>query len=98
VNLELRLPFPGLSSSWRTAVFLDAGQVREDSFVPTKLRLGTGAGIRYQTPVGYLRLDLAYKLNPGPFDLRDPRAVFNSTTSPRFLDRFRLHIGIGQSF
>jgi hypothetical protein len=45
-----------------------------------------------------LRLDLAYKLNPGPLDLRDPRAVFNSTASPRFLDRFRLHIGIGQSF
>lgn len=97
-NLELRLPFPGLSSSWRTAVFLDAGQVREDSFVPTKLRFGTGAGIRYQTPVGYLRLDLAYKLNPGPLDLRDPRAVFNDAASPRFLDRFRLHIGIGQSF
>ena len=97
-NLELRLPFPGLSSSWRTAVFLDAGQVREDSFVPTKLRFGTGAGIRYQTPVGYLRLDLAYKLNPGLLDLRDPRAVFNSTASPSFLDRFRLHIGIGQSF
>lgn len=97
-NLELRLPFPGLSSSWRTAVFLDAGQVREDTFVPTKLRFGTGAGIRYQTPVGYLRLDLAYKLNPGPLDLRDPEAVLNNTASPRFIDRFRLHIGIGQSF
>ena len=98
MNLELRLPFPGLSSAWRTAVFLDAGQVREDSFAPTELRFGTGAGIRYRTPVGYLRLDLAYKLNPGPLDLRDPQAVFENTASPSFINRFRLHIGIGQSF
>src|SRR5690606_31303120 len=26
-NLELRLPFPGLGDAWRTAVFLDGGQV-----------------------------------------------------------------------
>jgi outer membrane protein insertion porin family len=97
-NLELRLPFPGLSSDWRTAVFLDAGQVREDSFVPTALRFGTGAGIRYRTPVGYLRLDLAYKLNPGPDDLRNPRDIINGTAEPRFINRFRLHLGIGQSF
>lgn len=97
-NVELRLPVPGLSSAWRTAVFLDAGQVRDDSFAPTAFRFGTGAGIRYRTPVGYLRLDLAYKVNPGPLDLRDPRAVLDGTASPRFIDRFRLHIGIGQSF
>lgn len=97
-NLELRLPFPGLSSDWRTAVFLDAGQARERSFAPTALRFGTGAGIRYRTPVGYLRLDLAYKLNPGPLDLRNPRDVLRGTAEPRFLNRFRLHIGIGQSF
>jgi outer membrane protein insertion porin family len=104
-NVELRLPFPGLSSAWRTAVFLDAGQVREGSFLPTKFRFGTGAGIRYRTPVGYLRLDLAYKLNPGPNDLRDPQAVYEyreglrpSLPSPSFWQRFRIHIGIGQSF
>jgi outer membrane protein insertion porin family len=97
-NLELRLPFPGLSSDWRTAVFLDAGQARDDSFVPTALRFGTGAGIRYRTPVGYLRLDLAYKLNPGPKDLRAPRDISDGTAEPRFINRFRLHIGIGQSF
>lgn len=97
-NLELRLPFPGLSSDWRTAVFLDAGQVRDDSFAPTELRFGTGAGLRYQTPVGFLRLDIAYKLNPGPNDLRNPQNVLEGTASPSFLDRFALHLGIGQSF
>jgi len=97
-NLELRLPFPGLNSDWRTAIFLDAGQARESSFAPTALRFGTGAGIRYRTPVGYLRLDLAYKLNPGPLDLRAPRDVLEGTADPRFLNRFRVHIGIGQSF
>lgn len=97
-NLELRLPFPGLGSEWRSAVFLDAGQVRDGSFVPTELRFGTGAGIRYQTPVGFLRLDLAYKLNPGPNDLRDPEDVLETIDDPRFRNRFALHVGIGQSF
>lgn len=97
-NLELRLPFPGLGSDWRTAVFLDTGQARERSFAPTALLFGTGAGIRYRTPVGYLRLDLAYKLNPGPDDLRAPEDVFRGEDDPRWINRFRLHIGIGQSF
>ncbi len=97
-NLELRLPFPGLNSDWRTAVFLDAGQARESSLAPIALRFGTGGGVRYRTPVGFLRLDLAYKINPGPLDLRAPRDILDETASSSFTNRFRIHVGIGQSF
>ena len=97
-NLEMRLPFPGLSSDWRTAVFLDAGQVRDGSFMPTNMRFGTGGGIRYNTPVGFVRLDLAFKLNPGRYDLLTAREAFQGATDGSFWDRFALHFGIGQSF
>jgi translocation and assembly module TamA len=32
------------------------------------LQLGTGAGLRLNTPVGLLRLDVATPLNPRPID------------------------------
>lgn len=95
-NVELRLPFPGLGSKWRTAVFLDVGQVSaeraatnpllplDERFTddgsldlnPKAFRFGTGGGIRYQTPIGYIRLDLAFKLNPTRRDLLRPREAF----------------------
>ncbi|NBC18013.1 MAG: BamA/TamA family outer membrane protein [Bacteroidetes bacterium] len=95
-NVELRLPFPGLGSKWRTAVFLDVGQVsarrasgdpfvvlderfQDDGTLDLALdafRFGTGGGIRYQTPIGFIRLDLAFKLNPDRRDLLRPREAF----------------------
>lgn len=100
-NVEVRLPFPGLGSAWRSAVFLDFGQVSarriarnplveqarrfEDegklSLRPGAFRFGTGAGIRYETPIGYLRLDLAFKLNPERLDLLKPREAFLESIS-----------------
>ena len=131
-NLEVRLPFPGLGSSWRTAVFVDAAYLGTGDLNlvppsnvagvvegpngqavttdPTQLVVGTGAGLRYRTPFGFLRLDLAYKLTPDPFDLRRPGKVGENldeaaagndpvTGAPRRpIRRFRLHFGIGRSF
>ena len=81
---------------------------------PTRWIAGTGLGIRYQTPVGFLRLDVAMKLNPDALDLRRPAEVADAVTldpndpddvlrpptaaSERFIRRFRLHFGIGRSF
>jgi outer membrane protein insertion porin family len=125
VNLEVRLPFPGLGASWRTAVFVDAAYLDtgELNLVPpsnvagvlagpdgeavttdpSQLLVGTGAGLRYQTPFGFLRLDLAFKLTPDRFDLRRPESVGAEVTrgepaSARPIRRFRLHFGIGRSF
>jgi outer membrane protein insertion porin family len=74
----------------------------------SQLLVGTGAGLRYRTPFGFLRIDLAYKLTPDALDLRSAgdvgRAVTNDAPRPlsevntRTLRRFRLHFGIGRSF
>jgi outer membrane protein insertion porin family len=74
----------------------------------SQVLVGTGAGLRYQTPFGFLRIDLAYKLTPDPLDLRTAGKVGKAVTGPdpqplsevetRFIRRFRLHFGIGRSF
>ena len=76
---------------------------------PSQLLVGAGAGLRYQTPFGFLRIDLAYKLTPDALDLRTAEGVADAITSsddpppvseiePRTIRRFRLHFGIGRSF
>ena len=121
-NVELRLPFPGLGDSWRTAAFVDAAVLGTEGFslvpapptsdldrFPTEtdaLRISTGAGVRYQTPFGFLRFDIAIPLNPDPLDVRDPREVSNAISegrpptdvSPSFTRQFRFHLGIGRTF
>ena len=68
-----------------------------------KFKFGTGLGIRYETPIGYLRLDVAYKINPDNLDLQTPRNAFLAEEG--FIDpqkeslrRFNLHISLGQAF
>ena len=80
-NLELRFP---LWQALGGVVFLDAGNVYEnlDSDLVT-LRYTTGVGLRYNTPVGPLRVDLGYQLNP-PSD-----APF---------DRWEIYFSVGQAF
>ena len=128
VNLEARLPFPGLGSSWRSAVFLDAAYLNAGvlnlvpppsvstppgpdgtpvATDPNDLLVGTGVGLRYQTPFGFVRLDTAYKLTPDALDLRRPGTVGDAVTidnrsldtvPTRTIRRFRLHFGIGRTF
>lgn len=80
-NLELRFPL------WKElggVVFFDAGNVYEslDSDI-FALRFTSGVGLRYNTPVGPLRVDVGYQLNP-PSD------------SP--LSRFEAYLSVGQAF
>jgi outer membrane protein assembly complex protein YaeT len=61
-SIELRLPSPIWGDKLRTAVFVDAGQVW---LKPAEMKLPDviatpGVGIRYQSPVGPIRLDVAY--------------------------------------
>ena len=45
------------------ALFVDGGSVAE-KIADLKARWGVGAGVRYNSPVGPLRLDLAYGVEP----------------------------------
>ncbi len=55
--------------------FVDAGAAYEDSFpdFAEGVRLGAGLGLRYHTPLGPLRLDVATPLNPRD---NDPSVAF----------------------
>ncbi|CAM3377328.1 BamA/OMP85 family outer membrane protein [Rhodothermus bifroesti] len=107
LNLELRFGVPGLSSDWQAAAFLDGGQLAQHQLrlEPSAFRWAVGMGMRYQTAAGFIRLDLAYKLNPSYEDLRNPAEVYRyrqgltdqpPTVHP--LRRLRLHLSIGQAF
>ena len=71
-NLELRFPI-GLNLEWVT--FTDVGQVwgGRDEVDLSKLEVTPGVGVRYLSPVGPIRIDLAYRFGAG-----DPLAVVTS--------------------
>ncbi len=70
--------------SWGTAIFLDAGNVDPGlhAFNPQNLKWAIGAGLRYLSPIGPVRLDIAYRLS------EDPTAG----------QRLQYHISLGQAF
>lgn len=94
MSAELRVPVTGPLSS---AFFCDAGdaapsrgQLRFD-----RLHLSCGAGVRYDTPVGPIRLDVAYRI-PG-------LQTLGSSTGERVPDDFfgiplALAFGIGEAY
>jgi outer membrane protein assembly complex protein YaeT len=72
-------------------LFLDAGNVwsgwSDVSF--SDLRYAVGPGLRYQTPVGPIRFDFGYQLNPIPGLLVEGKPQTR---------RWRIHFSIGQAF
>jgi outer membrane protein insertion porin family len=72
-------------------IFLDAGNVWAESFgfKLGDLRYAIGPGLRYQTPIGPIRFDFGWQLNP------TPELVVNGTPNFR---RWRVHFSIGQAF
>lgn len=53
----------GVRTPWETVLFVDAGAVA-DKPGELRARVGVGAGIRYNSPVGPLQADLAYGVTP----------------------------------
>ena len=87
-SAELRAPI------WRdfsAVAFADAGNVWTDAWTVkvSDLRYDIGPGLRYHTPVGALRVDVGFQLNP------IPGLIVNGEPEPR---HFRVHFSIGQSF
>jgi translocation and assembly module TamA len=71
------------------AVFVDSGQVSQNvNPLDSTLRFGAGAGARYYTPIGPIRLDVALPINRRT----DP-------ITHRYIDdAFEIYIGLGQAF
>jgi outer membrane protein assembly factor BamA len=72
-------------------LFLDGGNVW-DKWANVRLgdlRYAIGPGLRYQTPVGPIRFDFGYQLNP------IPGLIVNGQPEAR---RWRIHFSIGQAF
>ncbi len=58
-----------IGANFGTAVFVDAGQVSANlKPLAGAVRVGVGAGVRYYTAIGPIRLDIAAPVNKGPGD------------------------------
>ncbi len=115
-NTELRFPLYGANISG--VLFEDAGNIysslRDISFRVTQNSLkdfnymihAAGFGIRYRTPVGPLRFDLAYSLNPPKYNgfpgsyvqLVQCSAANNCQASLQQISHFQFFFSIGQAF
>ncbi|MFV1885302.1 MAG: outer membrane protein assembly factor [Balneola sp.] len=96
-NIEFRQRLHGLMKGFGIAVFLDGGQVwRRMSDVDLKnVQFGIGGGLRYESPIGPIRVDVGYKINPNEQDLRQfPGGI---DRGGRFA-RWDIHLTIGQAF
>jgi outer membrane translocation and assembly module TamA len=107
-SFELRQRF---GANFGAAVFVDAGEVTANlDSVPDAVRdtyrVGVGAGVRYYTPIGPIRFDVAvptqrrranYYAVPG----NPAGGCVQSTISPPPAcgdDAFEIYIGLGQAF
>ena len=87
-STEIRVPI------WKQlggVLFVDGGNAWENpwDFNLNDLRYDAGPGLRYNTPIGPIRADLGFQLNP------IPGLLVNGEPEPR---QFRFHFSIGQSF
>jgi translocation and assembly module TamA len=56
-----------LFTNWGVAAFVDAGQVSASlKPLPDDIRVGTGVGMRYYTPIGPIRFDVAVPVSRRP--------------------------------
>jgi translocation and assembly module TamA len=77
-----------IGTNFGTAVFVDAGNVSKNlNPLKGELKFGVGAGVRYYTPIGPIRLDIAVPLQ---------RRVGADVQHPD--DPFEIYIGLGQAF
>ena len=85
-SLEFRQRF---GASWGGAFFVDGGQVSASlKPLPSDFRVGVGVGVRYYTPIGPIRLDVAVPTR---------RDIYSNSTNT-YDQAFQVYIGLGQAF
>jgi translocation and assembly module TamA len=96
-SLELRQRF---GTNFGAALFVDAGEVTANlgavpGAVADGLRVGFGAGMRYYTPIGPIRFDVAV-----PTQRRRAACVASTISPPPACgdDALEIYIGLGQAF
>lgn len=109
-TVELRLPSPWFTEFLRFGVFMDVGQVwapnTQVEVATGSLRFTPGAGLRFITPVGPFRVDVAYNGYPPrsdiPLYLVTPESLEligeYDEDSPTIWDRLVLQLAVGQAF
>lgn len=111
-NAELRVPAPVFPDRLRIAAFVDVGQVylqQNDLFTFRALRVTPGVGVRVTTPLGPIRVDVAYNgydresgklklLDESAQTLTDYRPAYQPKRSGSLLKRLTLQFAIGQVF
>lgn len=95
-NLEIRQELNQFIRGFGFAVFLDGGQIWEDKsgVSLSSLQYSTGLGLRYRTPIGPVRVDFGYILNPTDEDLN----IFQGQDFGGSMERWGIHFSLGQAF
>lgn len=95
LSFEYRQDVPFIVKGLGIAAFIDGGNVWSGNPLLSKnpLRWGSGMGLRYASPIGPLRLDFGYQLNPSETD----KGFFEGQ---RLTDarNWAIHFSLGQAF
>jgi translocation and assembly module TamA len=103
-TVEFRQRF---GANWGAAVFVDGGEVSASlKPLPSEFRVGVGAGLRYYTPIGPVRLDIAVPTKRDTYDnvvfrqrIGGPLAAELPAPPGNTYDQaFQVYIGLGQGF
>jgi outer membrane protein assembly complex protein YaeT len=113
-NAELRFPLPGFGGRLSGAAFVDLGQLferRQELVDFSQTRVTPGAGVRIATPLGPMRLDLAYngyRPEVGPLYLKQGSELVQLYDRFPLPDQFpelaarrhhlEFHFSVGQAF
>lgn len=112
-NAELRFPLPLFGGRLGGSLFADVGQVierRQRELVGLRdMHVTPGVGIRIATPLGPMRLDVAYNgygpqqgrlYRPRGQQLDEELAVYPPASAPpsKWWDRLQWHFAVGQPF
>jgi outer membrane protein assembly factor BamA len=102
-NIEIRFPTPLFVGRLKGAVFVDAGSLSNDGET-APLRITPGVGLRYTSPLGAIRFDVAY--NKYPLESGRLYSISTDGSLTKLQDNFlqqqsahwTLHFSIGQAF